>query len=266
MLLKTNVTRVIVCCLFLFVAESSADGNNKSSQLERKRNLRPATAGTERRAGRNRKNLTGKQQDKTDSDVIEDVIFWTRTLQDSSMPNPTRKPTPRPTPRPTRRPTSRPNPSPNPQPETPDPTRRPTRNPTPAPTRKPTPSPTQTTPVTPAPAPVPVGGPVIRDDAVTITADDFAFIDVLENDTPAPGQTLAVQSIVSDAANGGCTIGVDLVSVAYIPNAGFVGTDTCVYEACDLIPECGTATISIEVEPGLAQMEFSVPLPTDGQA
>lgn len=103
----------------------------------------------------------------------------------------------------------------------------------------------------------------MRDDFANISAGTFAFVAVIDNDTPAPGQSLAVQSIVSEASNGGCTIGVDLVSVAYIPNPGFVGIDTCVYEACDLIPDCGTATITIEVEPALAQLEFSLPLPSD---
>ena len=89
-----------------------------------------------------------------------------------------------------------------------------------------------------------------NDDEVSISADGrLAFVLVLENDTPAPGEDLAVKSITSDGSNGQCVISLD--SLVYVPDEGFVGTDSCVYEACDSVPECDTATLTIEVRDSL---------------
>ena len=78
-----------------------------------------------------------------------------------------------------------------------------------------------------------------------------AFIPVLENDTPAPGKELAVRAITSNASNGSCTITINLLEVVYMHNEGFVGTDSCVYEACDSVPECDAVTLTIEVTDSL---------------
>jgi len=94
-----------------------------------------------------------------------------------------------------------------------------------------------------------------------MNADDgIAFFSVLDNDTPAPGESLFVQSVV-DGSNGFCTIGLDLLQVTFIPNLGFDGTDSCVYEACDSVGACDTATLTVVVEPPLAvAMWLSMPL------
>ena len=125
--------------------------------------------------------------------------------------------------------------------------------PTPSPTSNPiTPDPTYSPTITANPTPTHRDRPVVRDDKVSMSADDgFVFVSVLENDTPAPGQDLKVQSIMSYASNGGCSPSLDLLEVVYLPNVGFVGTDSCVYEACDLVPKCDTATLTIEVTDSL---------------
>ena len=102
-----------------------------------------------------------------------------------------------------------------------------------------------------APTPTPPAGnsPVARDDTAAVSSGDLAFVAVLANDTPAAGQTLTVKSITSPASNGDCSIGLDLLEVVYAPTDGFTGTDSCVYEACDLVPQCDTATVTFTVEP-----------------
>ncbi|KAL7465462.1 hypothetical protein ACHAXS_005776 [Conticribra weissflogii] len=97
--------------------------------------------------------------------------------------------------------------------------------------------------------PVPTGGVVVAndDDAAIFTGFD-AFISVLDNDIPAdPADPLIVKSIIQDASNGLCAISLDIREVVYTPNSGFIGADTCVYEACDSVPLCDTATVFITV-------------------
>eukprot|EP00579_Thalassiosira_antarctica_P006795 CAMPEP_0201889690 /NCGR_PEP_ID=MMETSP0902-20130614/30609_1 /ASSEMBLY_ACC=CAM_ASM_000551 /TAXON_ID=420261 /ORGANISM="Thalassiosira antarctica, Strain CCMP982" /LENGTH=153 /DNA_ID=CAMNT_0048420343 /DNA_START=364 /DNA_END=825 /DNA_ORIENTATION=+ len=127
----------------------------------------------------------------------------------------------------------------------------PSQMPTPSPTPNPiTPNPIYSPTITPNPTPTLADGPVARDDEVSISADGgLAFVLVLKNDTPAPGEELTVKSITSDGSNGLCAISLD--SLVYVPNVGFVGTDSCVYEACDSVPECDTATLTIEVRDSL---------------
>eukprot|EP00581_Thalassiosira_minuscula_P008168 CAMPEP_0183710572 /NCGR_PEP_ID=MMETSP0737-20130205/6278_1 /TAXON_ID=385413 /ORGANISM="Thalassiosira miniscula, Strain CCMP1093" /LENGTH=264 /DNA_ID=CAMNT_0025938877 /DNA_START=92 /DNA_END=883 /DNA_ORIENTATION=+ len=81
----------------------------------------------------------------------------------------------------------------------------PTRNPTPNPAPNPTSNPT-----------IPVANhpsrPVANDDFETLSAKDgYTFISVLANDIPAPGEELAVDTIVERASNGVCSI--DLYSL-----------------------------------------------------
>ena len=87
-----------------------------------------------------------------------------------------------------------------------------------------------------------------NNDFSSMNADEGnTFISVLDNDVPAAGEDLGVQSIVTNGSNGDCTISLDLTQVVYTPNVGFVGDDSCVYEACDRVPECATATLRVEV-------------------
>ena len=91
--------------------------------------------------------------------------------------------------------------------------------------------------------------PVASPDSANLSTseDDEVSVLVLDNDTPAAGKTLEVNRIVTQALNGSCSVSSDLQEVIYIPNPGFTGFDTCVYEACDNVPSCGTATLTVIV-------------------
>ena len=126
-------------------------------------------------------------------------------------------------------------------------------DPNPAPVAAPIPPPTQPPVVAPTPTPPAGNSPVANDDTATVSSGDLAFVAVLANDSPAAGQTLTVKSITSPASNGTCFIGPpnpnpNLFEVNYDPNDGFTGTDSCVYEACDLVPQCDTATVTFTVQ------------------
>ena len=83
-----------------------------------------------------------------------------------------------------------------------------------------------------------------RDDTFTMALSDaLGFISVLANDTPAAGQTLAVVTITNPATNGECIVTKDSTQVFYIPNSP--GSDSCTYEACDTVPVCDMATVTI---------------------
>jgi len=247
------LNRKIGAALLVIIASTaSATANNE----HKKRHLRKGNNRTAKK--------DNTMQTILANDITEDVAFWTRSLQSSMPPDPTPPPTPpvRPiTPSPTM---SVPVPSPitpfpsslqaTPQPTdqvaTPQPT---DQVATPQPTDQvATPQPTDqvaTPQPTESPVPAPSNSPVARDDAVIIGSGDLAFISVLDNDTPAAGQTLQVVSIVTQATNGDCSISLDILEVVYLPNDGFTGTDSCVYEACDRSspPACDTATVTITV-------------------
>jgi len=91
--------------------------------------------------------------------------------------------------------------------------------------------------------------PVASPDSANLSTseDNMIFVSVLDNDTPTAGQTLSINSITSQALNGDCSISIDLLEVVYFPNPGFTGFDTCVYEACDSVPACDTATLTVIV-------------------
>ena len=89
--------------------------------------------------------------------------------------------------------------------------------------------------------------PVANDDNVTTFFNKEVTVDVLANDTQIESLTLDVRNITTDATNGTCVKDGD--GVKYTPNAGFVGTDSCVYTACvkGSITACDTATVTITV-------------------
>ena len=92
---------------------------------------------------------------------------------------------------------------------------------------------------------------------------------VLDNDS---GDSLSVRAIITPAANGSCDIDLSLAAVIYTPDAGYVGSDSCTYEACDAAGTCGTATLSVSVKQEASAAptennsrpveEESTPLPT----
>jgi len=100
----------------------------------------------------------------------------------------------------------------------------------------------------PAPAPSPPSNvPVASPDTASAKSGMDAFVAVLDNDVPATGETLLVQSIERQAENGFCSVGLDLSEVVYTPDQGFAGTDSCVYEACDGEKVCDDATLTVTI-------------------
>lgn len=87
------------------------------------------------------------------------------------------------------------------------------------------------------------------DDQSTTPENTPVTITVLDNDVPAvPGTTLVVTSLLFEGLNGKCMLSQDGI-VMYTPNSSYNGVDTCVYEVCDDLDHCDTATIVITIVP-----------------
>ena len=99
--------------------------------------------------------------------------------------------------------------------------------------------------------PTPTPGPVANPDFASLSAGGFIFVSVLDNDIPAPGETLRLDSILppdqGGPDNGNCAVVGN--SVEYIPRPGFTGTDSCVYFACATTSSCVTAPVTFTVTP-----------------
>lgn len=88
--------------------------------------------------------------------------------------------------------------------------------------------------------------PVAVDDAWSVPADATTPLAVLDNDSDADGDALIVKQVTVAPANGTATVNAD-GGVDYTPNAGFSGTDTFTYEACDPSGLCDTAVVTVDV-------------------
>lgn len=74
--------------------------------------------------------------------------------------------------------------------------------------------------------------PAAIDDSVNTTENQPINIPVLNNDTDAEGDSLGVTD-VTQGVNGSVTIESDSLSVTYLPNAGFMGSDNFMYTVSD---------------------------------
>jgi parallel beta-helix repeat protein len=97
--------------------------------------------------------------------------------------------------------------------------------------------------------------PVANDDTANIPEDTVATIDVASSDTDLDGNldpTTANSSCANGstgclgAANGSLGDNSD-GTITYTPNADFNGSDSFVYEICDTLGLCDTATVTITV-------------------
>jgi hypothetical protein len=102
--------------------------------------------------------------------------------------------------------------------------------------------------VTPAPDP-----PTAYDDTTSTPEDIEVIIDVAANDTDPE---LNLDPASANTACAGCTDPVNGTLVnngngtfAYTPNSDYNGPDSFVYEICDTLGACDTATVSITVDP-----------------
>lgn len=96
------------------------------------------------------------------------------------------------------------------------------------------------------------GAPVLAPDTAVTTKNTSVVIDVLANDTDPDGDLLSVR-VVSTPLNGAATVNPG-GTITYTPSAGFVGTDTFVYQADDGKGgvEEETVTVTVTAGPNLA--------------
>ncbi|WP_282161194.1 gliding motility-associated C-terminal domain-containing protein [Ulvibacterium marinum] len=93
----------------------------------------------------------------------------------------------------------------------------------------------------------------VFDDSIATTEDTAVDIDILANDNDLPiigtlTLTNPADGIVTIENNGTPSNPSD-DSVSYVPNTGFIGTDTFTYTLCDNSGNCDTATVTIVVNP-----------------
>ena len=93
--------------------------------------------------------------------------------------------------------------------------------------------------------------PVAVDDEAATVPDVPVTVGVLDNDTDAEGDALAVVA-VTEPANGTATVVEDGAAVRYAPAAAFVGVDTFVYTVSD--GQGGTATATVTVRVGVGNV------------
>ena len=94
--------------------------------------------------------------------------------------------------------------------------------------------------------------PVATDDTASTDQDVATDIDVLDNDTDVP--TTGVLNITGQPVNGTVTVNGNGTpddpsddTVTYSPDEGFNGNDSFTYEICNSQPECGEATVVVNV-------------------
>jgi gliding motility-associated-like protein len=89
--------------------------------------------------------------------------------------------------------------------------------------------------------------PDVVDDYAVINVNELYFGDVSANDSDPNGLTL-YYSLLSGPSNGNAVINSNGTYV-YIPNTDYLGPDSLVYEACNLLNFCGVAVLYINVVP-----------------
>lgn len=89
--------------------------------------------------------------------------------------------------------------------------------------------------------------PVVKDDTASTTTGESVDIDVLDNDLSPTNATLTIGGYTAPA-NGEVTQNGNILT--YIPNPGFVGTDTFTYIATDPDGNRTNATVTITVTAG----------------
>jgi subtilisin family serine protease len=91
--------------------------------------------------------------------------------------------------------------------------------------------------------------PVLGDDQATTQAATAVLIDVAANDDDPDGALdLSTLAVITPPQHGTATVDSG-GAVLYSPTAGFSGQDTFQYQLCDTKGACGTATVTVTVEP-----------------
>ncbi|NAS11825.1 T9SS type B sorting domain-containing protein [Flavobacteriaceae bacterium R33] len=91
------------------------------------------------------------------------------------------------------------------------------------------------------------------DDAIATIENQFVDIDILANDNDLPNSGTLTSTNPSNGnvtINDGGTPGDPSDDfITYVPDLGFIGTDTFTYTICDSVGNCSTATVTVVVNP-----------------
>ncbi len=90
--------------------------------------------------------------------------------------------------------------------------------------------------------------PIAVDDNVTTTSDAEIIIDVVSNDIDIDGNLdITSVSLITEPRYGDYSIESLSGEIKYIPQEGYVGSDSFIYQICDSNGLCATATVSISI-------------------
>ncbi len=100
-------------------------------------------------------------------------------------------------------------------------------------------------PIDPPPSTSQNNAPIANDDTAVLSEGASAVIEVLSNDSDPDNDSVSIVD-VTQPAHGSVTINPD-GTVTYIPEQGFLGTDSFSYTICDTSGLCDSATVTITV-------------------
>ena len=86
-------------------------------------------------------------------------------------------------------------------------------------------------------------------DAVSVNEDDVVSFDVTANDTDPDGDLDPSTTQVLTSPTSGSLVNNGDGTFDYTPDADFSGTDTFIYQVCDLLANCDAAVVTITVDP-----------------
>ncbi|MCW3785920.1 Ig-like domain-containing protein [Plebeiibacterium sediminum] len=90
--------------------------------------------------------------------------------------------------------------------------------------------------------------PVAYDDEITSAQDTEVTINVISNDVDIDDNLdITSLSLLSQPTNGVCTVESLTGEITYVPNEGFSGTDSFIYQICDDEGLCSSATVTVNV-------------------
>jgi|GEM_PF-5306847 len=95
--------------------------------------------------------------------------------------------------------------------------------------------------------------PYANDDNMITYENTSVSMNVLANDSDIDGDNLTVDTVPAQAPSNGTVIIYANGGVNYMPNPGFIGTDSFVYTVCDdgtPVAGCSSATVYIQVDAG----------------
>jgi hypothetical protein len=91
--------------------------------------------------------------------------------------------------------------------------------------------------------------PVAVDDSDTTVEDTPVTVDVAGNDSDPDGDLVAASAAATTVPGNGSTVDNGDGTITYTPAADWNGVDSFVYEICDSLAVCATATVTITVTP-----------------